>query len=368
MGLGFAGWKYAPGLAARYAPSYALVWVYETDLVGADWADSALHARVKAAFLTEGLATRNAVDEFEARAQRARGPDWGGQYYHAMLWMISARRLLLTDSHFMWDFPAMGQGPTLIGSIASFDGQTLRLNMAVDRSASRWLRTKAVWYDSELTLIRWGDWRYLVADEELVDFCNDVNGGEPLDEFHLTRNPAGREGIAESAGRPRADHPPQLPPPFDRYLLAEPLELRVASAQPRAVPTRGNIARFARQAMHWGKVSTRIYDLELNRDPDDPVFVGMRLYAPDRLGMMHITRVDEQRCDACYVELSPPGSNVAPRSGERFSTLAPPPFAIDFSPVLATSRPTDPYEIARLRRRIRIQDWLLLELARELRK
>lgn len=385
LGLGFAGWRYGPDLAARYTPSSALVWVYETDVVGAEWAGSALHTRVKAAFLMEGSATRNAVEEFEARCRDVGNSDWGGQYYHVMFWMIGTRRLTLTDSQCMWDFSAMGQGPALVGSIASFDGQALRLNIAVDRSASRWLRTKWAWYDSELTSIRWGNWRYLVANEELVDFCNDVNAGEPLDEFHLTRKPASPKGIEECPGRPRADYPPQMPPPFDGYLLAEPLELSVVSAHPRAVPSRGNIARLARQAMHWGKLSTRFYDLELKRDFGEPVFVGMRLYAPDRLGMMHITRVDGRRCDARYVELCFPGSGVPPRSGERFSTLAPPPIAIenpaddqgrreraraDFqsTPTSAASRPTDPYEIAELRRRIRIQDWLLLELARELRK
>lgn len=371
LGLGFAGWRYGPDLAARHAPSSALVWVYESDLVGRDWAASVLFSRAGAEPTFEGPDARDKIDEFEERSRDAADPDWGGDYIHAMFWIGGGRRLILTDSQGLWDFSgSMGIGPVSVAKIASFDGQSVTLETKVDRSTSRWFRVNGAfqWSDSELILIRWGDWRYLVANEELVDFCNDVNAGEPLDEFHLTRNPAGREGIAESAGRPRADYPPQLPPPFDRYLLSEPLELSVVSAHSRAVPVRRNIARFVLEAMFARKLSTQIYDLELNRDPGEPVFVGMRLYAPDRLGMMHITRVDEQRCDACYVELSPPVSNVAPRSGDRFSTLAPPPIAIDFSPVLATSRPTDPCEIARLRRRIRIQDWLLLELARELRK
>ncbi len=388
LGLGFAGWRYGPDLAARHAPSSALVWVYEFDFAGADWAATVLRSRYTAAFPTGGYAARDTINEFERRASEVADDDWGGHYAHGMFWLLGGRGLTLSDWECLWHFSgAMQPGPIAIGQIESFDGHTLRLHLPVDRAAARWARADRFrqWLDSEFTLIRWGDWRYLVASEELVDFCNDVNAGEPLDEFHLTRTPAEITNIGEFPGRPCAVDPPQMPPPFDRCILSTPVDFKVVAAHARAVPTRGNVARLAVEALGGSGLVTDIYDLTVETDPSARIFVGMRIYPSDRLGMAHVIRTSAGRCDARYVELSVPGSGSAPSSGTLFSTLAPSPIPIQAKwsngqrlgramlglpplPSSAASRPSDPFEVAKRRRCVESQDWFLLELARELRK
>lgn len=382
-----AGWWFGPGLASRYAPFGALIWLSNSDIVLGDWASRVLQGRLAAVRVTPySKRAYDLEEQFRTKCESATGHDWIGQYDHEMMWILGGRQLCLTPTEYLWHLPGgMQPGPMITGVVFGFDGSTVRLDTPIDRRVLRSARSLPFhqWMDSELTLIRWEDWRYLVAREELIDFCNDVNGGEPLCEFHLTRRPATKSRDERAHSRPTGDSRPELPSPFDRYILQSPITATVIDCSERPVPNYGVAKRRAEEAKRFG-LMVRIFDVTLKPDRPTEVFVGMRFYAGDRFGLGHVEEMNEGVARMTYVELAPLAAARTFPATTSFSSLAPGPLPL--TPQLdhvrsalmqmagsvpntesqpSTSRPAD---VAVLRRARSMEDHLLLQLARALRK
>lgn len=378
IGLGVFVWQYGAGLAARYAPSAVLVWVWEGDRGGADWAAAVLRSRVSASYTANGRDGQHIELEFRNKIRPMERHDWAGDYGQPMWWLLGCRGLQLSESEVLWLCSSMIESPALMrGWVHSFDGQRLRLELPADRAALRWHRRERnrQWLDCELVLIRWGDWRYLVAPEELLDFCNDVNAGEPLPEYHLTRKPSNARSMSH---RP-ADGTPELPPPYDQMILGQPISVTIQPIRDLPLPHRGPIARLVEEA-RLASLTAHAYEIEIRADRYSDTFVGMRLYAPDRLGMAHIVSIKGDAVRARYVELAHFGSHRALVRGYGLTTRAPAPVSLDkrqddsrrgLSAMLGYSWPksgSDANDGAALRSPVTEIDWILLELARELRE
>lgn len=283
---------------------------------------------------------------------------------------------MLTEAEAAWSLSGSWQPLGGIqGSVVKFDGQMLHLDLGADDAVLRWNGN----YDAALTLIRWGDWRFLVPSEELLDFCNDVNAGESLGEFHLTRCPqtALKDGIEPIY--PSSDDPPEMPAQFQPFILKAPAEATLSKCHECCLPSGRRAAKLL-ALLPPVNLTAHSYRLSLQvRTPAD-VFAGMRLYARERFGMAHVVAVYGDEVDALYLELGPPNSHTPPDGRISFSTLAPPPLSFAKEdlrkmmrsflrleePPSATSSTRSPAEIAKLRTFVPQEEWLLRELALEL--
>lgn len=324
VGIGLGGWWFGPELAERYTPSSVLVWVWDTDAPGAQWAQGVLRVRIKRAYVAsrnDGMRLQRA---FHEQMHDATDHDWRGTYAGGPgFWQ--GRDLVLTETEAIWSTVSGLQFSSFMrGHVIGVENGVLKLEMPADRAL---LRSQSP-FDSMLVPIRWGDWRFLVAPEELLDFCNDVNAGEPLCEFHLTRT-LGRVAPYEYQvyGRPGDGRSPELPKEFRRRLLVEPIEATVKSADARDLPQRGRLGRALKTASDRGGYAISLYELTLETQRVEDAFVGMRLYPADRQGMAHVVRIKGSMFRAVYVEFAPPDDCRPPPAGTAFSTLAPPPVA-----------------------------------------
>ncbi len=374
-----AAWWYGPGLAVRHTPSRVLVWVWELDWIGADWAEGVLQGRLSAAYAAVGAAGKPIREEFSAKVGELRDHDWAGTYAQVMIWTLGVRCLSLTEADALWfETGKLRPGPVMRGCVVGFDGVTLRLALPTDRHVLRWGDL-----DSELVLVRWGDRRYLVASEELIDFCNDINGGEPLHELHLVRGLGDRATPVEWCRRPPADQQPVLPTPFQRFILRDPIHARITDCGVGDLPARRSVVHLEQTAQSLG-LNVHAYKVQLEVEHSAESFVGMRLYAPDRYGLAQVKSVRGKTLKATYLGLSPAGAQKPLQPGLVLSTLAPPPVPLaseldkeratmrywfyGYSELATDNDPASPAHIAELRIGMARQDWLLLELSRELRR
>lgn len=383
--VGGGAWWFGPGLAARYTPSSVLVWLWDRDGIGSKWAASLLSLRTCAAYSAGGYPGLVLEREFSGRKHEV-DPDWTGVYAQHSWGLFGGRQLSLSRTEAFWSSSeGMQPGAVMQGTVAGFDGAMLLLKMPVDRDALRWRNIERPHrFDAKLVLVRWGDWRFLAAPEELLDFCNDVNAGEPLEECHLTRFPD--RPVHATASLPRAAYtqPPALPHRYERFILSRPIEARVMRGEPQTRPRNRSTTNLVVKAGRMG-LAPSYYRLELASDGASEAFVGMRLYAADRFGMAHVTRVRGDRMEAVYVEMWPTGAAPLLGAGAALSTLAPPASALSqddaeggqslrqlrtpwTAPSLIDSAAVNHAEIADQRSPVLWHDWLLRELALELRQ
>ncbi len=339
LGLGVAAWRYGPGLAARYLPDGALVWIWETDVLGADWAGEALRVRMAQTFAAHTFddaadyaLLRTKAEQTALPAAGAAMHDWAGKYECRRTEFRGRSTLSLTDGDVLWDVDGTSFGTTLRGRVAGLDEPVLRLDFPAGRRLLRWARYapggRAAGLDSQLVLVRWGEWRFLVPPDELLTFCNDVNSQEPLSDQHLIRYPPTVSEHEHLRGRPFSAELPQVPAPYDGYLVAAPLELSLRRSQALTLDLRRTSVDMLRDLKKMAGVEPRAYLLELETKRPEAVFEGMRVYAQQRMGMGHVVGVRGGVVRVRYVELAAVDAR-GPPAGMTLSTQAPPARVLD---------------------------------------
>jgi hypothetical protein len=161
----------------------------------------------------EQLARRKAIlDE----AQSSGANEWAGRYmadvgdlsYRSLLWAPRSGYLLYRYSDTPWPLdPSIGR--------ATLEGDLLRLDPEVPI-----VQSSAPAYRNRFQLVRWGQRHYLVAPEDLVQFCCAVNSTADDEIGRFLRK---AEKVAEPHGYP------SLAPSFSRYLRLPPISAKVVA-------------------------------------------------------------------------------------------------------------------------------------------
>lgn len=152
-------------------------------------------------------------------------------------------------------------------------------------------------------VVRWGDRRYLIPTNDVVEFCNSVNlGWESRDSvrgFHLLRN--GDEKI-------KVDGFPDLPAGYERYLLKEPILAKIIAVEPHS---------FRPSVVEWKFKDTPVV---LDVGMKQGLLPGMKLLATgERWESLVITKAEENRSHGVITQTE---GEPGPEPGWVFSTRA----------------------------------------------
>lgn len=134
----------------------------------------------------------------------------------------------------------------------------------------------------ELIPVRWGDRLYLLAPDQLLRFCNEVNRGYEQRREGSSFLHRGTHGPAQGK--------PELPPPYDGYILDQPLTATVVEVLDIPAPNREGSTRL--------RVRAR---LDIGRR--NHAFEGMELgfLKESIVGWAKVESIDDATCEAVVV-------------------------------------------------------------------
>lgn len=250
-----------------------------------------------------------AAGEAEARLERIRAEvarrgahPWAGEYFAGDGTGVNTTLALAPDAGFVFEWHGcLGVYDRNFGTVEVVDGR-LVLDFSFE-NVQEGFRGLA----PELLPVAWGPRRYLVPADDVIGFCNEVNGGaEPRQGVHgtfLLRR--GDEALAV-AGEPA------LPPDVRDALLERPVEARVIEVGPSE-------SRPGRSDFDF-----RITRVRLDAGSLQGLRSGMELFVVEPRGLVERVRlahVEEGRSEGTFTQSS--GDRPAPRVGWRLSTRAP---------------------------------------------
>lgn len=136
---------------------------------------------------------------------------------------------------YTWD-GCMGLYDVNHGDILEARDGLLRVDLAVDADQNwHWYQAgrRRPYMAASLFLVRWGTRLYLLPESQLIPFCNDFNDGLSMRYANYPcREMAGTKKVASLLGGGELpEGRPQLPAPFRRFLLGEPIEAWIVEAE-----------------------------------------------------------------------------------------------------------------------------------------
>ncbi len=227
--------------------------------------------------------------------------EWAGEYYSGDGLGVNISLLMAPEAGFLFEWHGcLGLYDRNYGPVTDH-GDHISLGFTFNNDQKGFQGIAQKW-----TPIQWGERRYLIPSEEIVDFCNAVNSGsEPRNGargLHLLRDGDENKDVTGF---------PLVPQKYQPYLLSEPIEATIISVgkfEPKSGTNKQDLKK---------SVAT------LNVGAEQGVFVGMELYVtkPDRL----VVSVKVFRADAeqSHVLISEFGSHSPlPKKGWQLSTRA----------------------------------------------
>lgn len=216
--------------------------------------------------------------------------EWAGEYYYGDGLGVNVSLALAPKSGYVFEWHGcMGLYGRNYGPIYRKNGR-LRLKFMLPNN-----RKKFGNIAEELIPVAWGSREYLISPDEMVRFCNDVNGGgEPrtgMHGLHLLRRGDEEKPVSGL---------PSLPDEFKHYLLMSPIEAEI---------------------IRVGEPASSGTAIVLNRGTKHGFFPGMELHViepGDHLSSVKITAVEEDQSKAVverFFEDEP-----KPRLGWKLST------------------------------------------------
>lgn len=158
--------------------------------------------------------------------------------------------------------------------------------------------------------VKWGNRRYLIGEDEMLRFANEINQGlEPGVSIFRYRC---LFLVRESDLSKKTEGQPALPEQFRHYVLKKPIRAEVIAVGP------SNTKKVEGVSGLWG----RFTEVTLNVGSTRGVFVGMefRAFHPkDVYASGQVTRVEADRCTV-LIEESLTGEKPLPGPGWKFST------------------------------------------------
>ena len=131
-----------------------------------------------------------------------------------------------------------------------------------------------------LVPIKWGQRAYLIFEEQMIEFCNDVNDGtEPRKDEWNWNAPLRVDDWKKPAGGL-----PPVPAPWDAMILKAPIHGQITKIVDVPAADQAAAKRAGRFVAH----KQAIIDLGQN----DHVFIGMRLWGGDSMKVVAVNKTD----------------------------------------------------------------------------
>jgi hypothetical protein len=155
--------------------------------------------------------------------------EWAGEYYYGDGLGANVSLALAPKSGYVFEWHGcMGLCGRNYGPINQNDGR-LHLKFMLPNNGKKFGNIA-----EELIPVAWGSREYLIAADEIIRFCNDVNGGdEPRTDvhgFHLLRRGDEKKPVSGL---------PSVPDEFKQYLLTSPIDaeiIQVGEPSPSGTP------------------------------------------------------------------------------------------------------------------------------------
>jgi hypothetical protein len=221
---------------------------------------------------------------------------WAGSYYFGDGLGVNARLELASKAGFVFEWHGcLGLYDRNFGKVVEINGGLhLHFELKNEEEGFRGIA-------SHLIPIQWGDRTYLISENKVLDFCNDINAG-----FEPRRGAHGSYFLREGDFEKLVSGKPKLPKHAESYLLEKPILAQTV--------------RVGKTSAKPGFKDVFVTEVVLDKGAKDLVFQGMRLYLsdPKRFGYVTVTKVDVETCQAEF----PQGGDKdrRPKVGFSFST------------------------------------------------
>lgn len=237
-------------------------------------------------------------DQIEMEIARLEKHTWAGEYYQGDGLGMNIAMSIAPKNGFAFSWHGcLGLYDQNYGAVVETNG-FLKLTFALpnERGGFRGLAR-------EFIPVHWGPRTYLVASDEIADFCNDVNSGrEPRNDMH------GRHLLRDGDEKKRANGEPEIPAQFRQYLLKKPITANIVAVG--KVSTRPSIVEF------------KFKDIEVTLDAGkkDGLLPGMelRVISNNAFDSVKITRVEENQAFGRITQIGE--DDPMPQVGWKFST------------------------------------------------
>ena len=225
---------------------------------------------------------------------------WSGEYYCGDGLGVNLRLLLAPAAGFVFTWNGcLGTYDRNYGAVTSDDAGRVLLHCEFPNDRRGFQGTATVFVP-----VRWGERQYLVAEDEMLDFCNAVNSGlarsAERPRFLLRYDPSGTP--------PRVDGDPRLPPQYQSLLRRAPIRGSVRSVGPRTTTRSAGGTEF-----HTTEIT-----LDVGRAHG--VFVGMELFVerPEVFDTVRVASVGEHFAVATITQICRP--TPRPKTGWQVSS------------------------------------------------
>lgn len=222
---------------------------------------------------------------------------WAGEYYHGDGLGVNVSLAVAPQAGFLFEWHGcMGLYDRNYGTVTA-DQDRLRLSLTFPNK-----REGFQGIAEEFVRVPWGDRTYLVPTDDIVGFCNEVNGGGDPDGYLL------RRGDEEKTVTGR----PNVPAKFRPYLLAEPIEAEITEVG--KVTLRQSVA-------DWNFVDTVV---TVDKGRAHGLLPGMQLFVTDPDGLIESVKIQEVEDDSSEGVMIQIGEDdEGPKPGSKLSTRAP---------------------------------------------
>jgi hypothetical protein len=248
----------------------------------------------------------NAIEKkFEAReklilkeAKESKNHSWAGEYYEGDGRGENVSVSMAPKSGFVFSWHGcLGLYDRNYGEVFETNG-VLKLTFALPNEQRGFQGLS-----KEFIPVHWGPRTYLIAADEMVDFCNDVNSGrEPRKGIY------GRHLLRDGDEKREAEGKPDVPAQFIQYLLKKPIIGQIVAVG--KVSTRPSVASF------------KFKDIEvtLNVGKKDGLLPGMQLGAISNRAFdsVKISRVESDQAFGVITQIGE--NDPMPELGWKFST------------------------------------------------
>ena len=224
---------------------------------------------------------------------------WAGSYYYGDGLGVNVSLDLAPKAGFVFEWRGcMGVYDRNYGTVEEKDG-IINLNCELENK-----REGFQGIDTKLVLIKWGERRYLIGTDQIVDFCNAVNSGdEPRMGCH------GFFLLHQDDCDKKVKGFPPVPAKYRPYLLKQPIETEIVKVEKSSLRP---------SCADWNFRNTVVV---LNVGKKDGVLPGMEfhVYEPDdKIESATVKKVNEDSCEAVMTQIGE--EDPPPKVGWKLST------------------------------------------------
>jgi len=224
---------------------------------------------------------------------------WAGKYSYGDGMSVNITVSIAPENGFVFHWHGcLGEYGKNYGAVEVANG-LLKLSPVLPNDAKPF-RDLSVPYQSVI----WGKRRYLMATNEMIEFCNAINGRSEPRESAL-----GMFLLRLGDEKKPVDGKPELPKEYRRYLLEKPIEVAITKVSETTRKTKDDFMKE--------------FAVELDGGSRNGLFAGMELHFADKdyFGLIKVKTVDATNAEA-VIEVLGKDENL-PAVGLKLTTLPP---------------------------------------------